>query len=84
MSKIEEFFEYCKKEFNYGWIDQDGKRHEGVNDGETYLLQSPKELMNSKLGICWDRTELYRDYFENLKLIISYMKMERVGPAIQF
>ena len=66
MSTIEEFFEYCKKEFNYGWIDKEGKRHEGVNDGGAYSLQSPKELTNSKLGICWDRTELYRDYFENM------------------
>ncbi len=66
ISTIEEFFEYCKKEFNYGWIDKEGKRHEGVNDGETYSLQSPKELMKSKLGICWDRTELYRDYLANM------------------
>jgi hypothetical protein len=66
MSTIEKFFLYCQKEFDYGWIDQEGKSHEGVNDGATYSLQSPKELMNSKLGICWDRTELYRDYFKNM------------------
>ncbi len=54
---IENFFKYCQKNFNYGWIDQDGK---------LYSLQSPEELMNSKLGICWDRTELYRDYFKNM------------------
>lgn len=63
---IEEFFLYCQKEFEYGWLDQELKRHEGINDGKTYYLQSPKELMDSKLGICWDRTELYRDYFKNM------------------
>lgn len=63
---IEEFFEYCAKEFEYGWVDQNRKRHRGVNDGEKYLLQSPEELIDSKLGICWDRTELYRDYFKNM------------------
>ena len=63
---IDEFFEYCKNEFEYGWIDQDLKRHEGINDAETYYLQSPKELNSNKLGICWDMTELCRDYFENM------------------
>ena len=29
-------------------------------------LLTIQELTNSKLGICWDRTELYRDYFENM------------------
>lgn len=63
---IESFFKYCQNEFKYGWIDQDGNRHIGVNDGKTYCLQSPDELVKSKLGICWDRTELYRDYFDSM------------------
>ena len=63
---IESFFKYCQNEFKYGWIDQDGNRHIGVNDGKTYRLQSPDELVKSKLGICWDRTELYRDYFDSM------------------
>lgn len=66
ISTIEEFFKYCQKEFKYGWIDQNGEKYEGINDAKTYSLQSPEELINSKLGICWDRTELYRDYFKNM------------------
>lgn len=79
MSTIQEFFEYCSKEIRYGWIGQNGKRHEGVNDSKSYLLQSSEELMKSKLGICWDRTELYRDYFENmtsLKIETYYLLYE--------
>ncbi len=38
MSTIEEFFEYCRKEFSYGFINQNGKKHEGVNDGKSYSL----------------------------------------------
>ncbi len=75
-NNIEKFFKYCQNEFMYGWIDQDGKRHEGVNDGKVYYLQSPKELKKSKLGICWDMTELYRDYFAkmtNLKYETYYL-----------
>lgn len=76
---IDQFFKYCQKEFEYGWIDQNGKRHEGVNDAKDYSLQSPEELMTSKLGICWDRTELYRDYFKtmtNLKYETYYLLYE--------
>ncbi len=76
INKIEEFFKYCQKEFKYGWLDQDGKRHKGVNNGKIYSLQSPSELINSKLGICWDMTELYRDYFAsstNLKYETYYL-----------
>ena len=61
---LETFYKYCKNEIKYGWMDQNVGRHTGINDGKTYSLQSPEELMTSKLGICWDRTELYRDYFD--------------------
>lgn len=76
INTIESFFKFCQKEFEYGWIDQDGKRCKGINDGKTYSLQSPNELINTKLGICWDMTELYRDYFEhmtNLKYETYYL-----------
>lgn len=66
INKVQDFFKYCQSEFEYGWIDQDGIRHSGINDGNSYYLQSPKELVKSKLGICWDRTELYRDWFKNM------------------
>lgn len=66
LTTIDKFFEYMQNEFSYGWIDQKGNRHDGVNDAETYSLQSPLELLNSHLGICWDRTELYRYFFENM------------------
>ena len=54
-------------EINYGWVDKDGNKH--VDDFDTfsddYLLQSPKELLNNKVGICWDQVELERYYFSN-------------------
>lgn len=63
---IEKFFQYTKNQFKYGWIDQNEKQHNGINDALTYSLQSPQELLNSKIGICWDMTELYRYYFKNM------------------
>ena len=66
LTTINEFFEYMQNQFKYGWIDKDGNKHDGVNDARTYSLQSPSELLNSHLGICWDMTELYRSFFENM------------------
>lgn len=66
INSIEDFFIYCKNEFEYGWIDKEGKRHKEFINGKIYSLQTPEELIKSKLGICWDMTELYRDYFKNM------------------
>ena len=52
-------------EINYGWVDKEGNPHiklEGFADN--YLLQTPEELMKSKLGVCWDQVELERYYFK--------------------
>jgi len=50
----------------YGWVDKNGLSH--LNDFETfssdYRLQSPEELIKSKIGVCWDQVELERYYFE--------------------
>ena len=32
-----------------------------------YYLQTPKELLKSKCGICWDQVELERELFKNTK-----------------
>lgn len=61
---MSDLFLFMQKEIMYGWVDQNGSKHEGVNDAETFCLQSPRELMKNKLGICWDMTELARNFFE--------------------
>lgn len=66
LTNIDKFFTYMQNKFEYGWIDKEGNRHYGVNDAQLYSLQSPKELLESHLGICWDMTELCRCFFENM------------------
>lgn len=66
LTNINNFFTYMQNKFEYGWIDQEGNRHYGINDAQSYSLQSPNELLKSHLGICWDMTELYRCLFENM------------------
>jgi len=66
LTNIDKFFNYMQNKFEYGWIDKDGNKHYGINDAQSYNLQSPKELLKSHIGICWDMTELYRCFFENM------------------
>ena len=60
------------KDIVYGWVDKNGLNH--LKDFETfssdYRLQSPEELIKSKIGVCWDQVELERYYFEknNIKV----------------
>lgn len=61
---INQFFAFCNQQFDYGWISQSGGKFYGTNDAKSYWLQSPKELLDSRLGICWDMTELYRCFFQ--------------------
>lgn len=59
---------------NYGWIDKSGKvRGTGDDEDETdfyneYRLQAPYQLVKSKVGVCWDQTELERQWFFGLHM----------------
>lgn len=66
LNTIEEFFRFMQKEFNYGWLDINNQIRYGVNDAETYSLQTPFELIKNKVGNCWDMVELYRCFFETM------------------
>ncbi|MCX4249199.1 MAG: hypothetical protein OSJ65_05500 [Bacilli bacterium] len=66
LTNIAKFFTYMQNKFEYGWIDKDGNRHYGINDAQSYSLQSPNELLKSHIGICWDMAELSRCFFENM------------------
>lgn len=75
-------------EINYGF-NLNNKNIYPNNDEEwsndfskQYFLQSPNELKNSRLGVCWDQVELERYYFEkeNIKcesyFIVEYDGLE--------
>lgn len=63
INSMKEFFDFCSTKIEYGWIGEDERRHYGINYGGQNCLQSPEKLMKTKLGICWDVTELCREYF---------------------
>lgn len=63
--------EYAKEimklmeEIKYGWVDKEGNPHTKLeNMIEMYMLQTPEEVMKSKVGVCWDQVELERYYFK--------------------
>ena len=50
----------------YGWIDESGDRHMDLaNFSDNYRLQSPEQLLESRLGVCWDQVELARKLFSD-------------------
>lgn len=50
-------------QIKYGWVDKDNKKHNNLADfAANYSLQSPEELQESKLGVCWDQVELERQF----------------------
>ena len=49
----------------YNIIYDEEKWRNEFND--FYYLQTPKELLKSKCGICWDQVELERELFKNTK-----------------
>ncbi len=57
-----DFFEICRQ-LEYGWVDHSGVKHHGANNSPEYFLQTPEEVLNSEIGICWDQTELQRAWF---------------------
>ena len=54
-------------QIEYGWIDKDNIKYDTFDESfeKNYFLQSPKEMIHHKVGICWDQVELERYYFKN-------------------
>lgn len=55
----------------YGWVDKNKEQHiklEPTLFSEIYMLQNPEELLDSKIGVCWDQVELERYYFSKIDL----------------
>jgi hypothetical protein len=71
-----ELYEFLKLNIKYGFISKIDKkkyrRKELKNDilydekiVNEYYLQTPKELLNSKIGVCYDQVELIREWMIN-------------------
>ena len=54
------------KDIEYGWLDKKSRLRKIVDASysDNYILQSPKEVIENKIGVCWDQVELERYYFK--------------------
>lgn len=77
----------------YGFLDKDGKNIFDSDNVENifnkeYHLMSPNELLNKRVGVCWDQVELERNLFEenNIKYetYFIYIDDERSLPSHTF
>ena len=52
---------------NYGYIDINNNKYTIIDESfsNNYILQSPLEVINNKIGVCWDQVELERYYFKD-------------------
>ena len=52
------------KEIQYGWIGKKHEKHFHIKPDfdKEYFLQTPREMMKTKIGVCWDQVELERFY----------------------
>lgn len=55
------------KPIQYGFVNKKGEVIDDKDDESIfykyYYLQTPKEIMKSKIGVCWDQVELEREWF---------------------
>ena len=58
----------------YGWVakNKEIRGDTNTNFSKDYILQTPKEVIQNKMGICWDQVELERYYLKNQLAIKTY------------
>ena len=64
----EELLNYMDNNITYGFVGKNGKHYTDASSDEWYdqcIVQSGEELLESKIGTCWDQVELERLWFEN-------------------
>lgn len=61
------------QDISYGWKDKYNNIHFKIDDSfsKNYILQSPKETLSSKTGVCWDQVELERYLFSKMNLLFK-------------
>ena len=57
-------------DIEYGWMDIDKNRYINTEKGfkKKYVLQKPEDVMENKVGNCYDQVELERLVFKDLGL----------------
>ncbi|MCT4612220.1 MAG: hypothetical protein N4A47_02470 [Clostridia bacterium] len=61
-----DFFNFLSKDMTYGWVDNLTNIYYSVDENfaSNYILQTPIEVFQKRLGICWDKSELVRAFLD--------------------
>ena len=83
----EELLKFMDKNITYGFVGKNGKKYSDLYSPEwndwydVCFVQSGEEVLESKIGTCWDQVELERLWFEknnyNFKTIFSWFEVNR-------
>lgn len=67
IEELREFITKTREEIKYGWFDTKGNLREHIDPDLMieYRNRSPEETRKLGYGLCWDITELQRDYLES-------------------
>ena len=67
----EELLDFMSNNISYGYLSKSGKVYRYGDDNfnenwyQEYVLENSSDVLNTKLGNCFDQTELERDWFYN-------------------
>lgn len=80
----EELYNFLNRNnFDYGFVDKFTGNHYYDIDNKNYQLYRtsfPCELLNNKIGVCWDYVELERDIFTKLNIPhkVVYVELDNI------
>lgn len=59
---------YMSKNIKYGYVRNDGTKKTGIDNSmhHTYRLQTPQQVYDNNIGVCWDQVEFERFIFSNV------------------
>ncbi len=75
--KAQEILTFFEQNIQYGILDISGKIHRVTDEnfwmdfGKYFILKSPKALLKTKIGVCFDQVELSRYLFNNQNIKIK-------------
>jgi len=70
LNELNDFVVQLRKDINYGWYDTKGVLREHIDKDLMieYRLSPPDKTKELGYGLCWDMTEVVRDYLESKNL----------------
>lgn len=73
----EELSNWMSKNISYGYVNKNMIVCNDLDFYNEYMLQSPNELLKSKIGVCWDQVEFERYFFKRFKIVFITIYMEQ-------